>query len=44
MTCPHFDTDNNLCKELGQKFYTGMQKPCLDLDDPAQCQILLMRG
>ncbi|MHA1994568.1 MAG: hypothetical protein ACW97Z_08520 [Candidatus Hodarchaeales archaeon] len=44
MTCPHFDTDNNLCKELGQKFYTGMQKPCLDLNDPAQCQILLMRG
>lgn len=44
MTCPNYDEAENMCKELGMKFYTGMQKPCLDLDDPSLCQILLMRG
>lgn len=44
MVCPHFDDENQMCKELGQKFYKGMQKPCLDLDDPEQCPILMMRG
>jgi hypothetical protein len=44
MVCPHFDDGNNLCTELGQKFYEGMQKPCLDIDDPEKCPILMMRG
>jgi hypothetical protein len=44
MACPHFDAENNLCTELGQKFYEGMQKPCLDINDPGRCPILLMRG
>ncbi|MFX0170841.1 MAG: hypothetical protein ACFE9L_02875 [Candidatus Hodarchaeota archaeon] len=44
MVCPHFDEENQKCTELGQKFYQGMQKPCLDLSDPQKCPILLMRG
>jgi hypothetical protein len=44
MVCPNYDEANSKCVETGQKFYQGMQKPCLDLDDPAKCPILLMRG
>ncbi|MHA1974317.1 MAG: hypothetical protein ACTSW1_15060 [Candidatus Hodarchaeales archaeon] len=44
MVCPNYDEENSMCKALGQKFYKGMQKPCLDLDDPEKCPILTMRG
>ena len=44
MVSPHFDEEDSRCRELGQKFYEGMQKPCLDLDDPEKCPILAMRG
>ncbi len=44
MVCPNYDDKNSMCTALGQKFYTGMQKPCLDLDDPEKCPILTMRG
>ncbi|MFX0014812.1 MAG: hypothetical protein ACFFB2_00570 [Promethearchaeota archaeon] len=44
MVCPHFNEKEQKCMELGQKFYKGMQKPCLDLNDPQKCPILMMRG
>jgi len=43
MPCTAFDEEKNFCNELQQKFYEGMQKPCLDMESPAKCPIVFMR-
>lgn len=44
MVCSAYDSENDKCTKLGQKFYKGMQKPCENVTDPSQCPLVLMRG
>jgi hypothetical protein len=43
MPCTSYDSEKNYCNYLSQKFYEGMQKPCMDVKEPKQCPIVFMR-